>query len=387
MVKVRKNMSPEEIQERIKPLTITAISDAIVLQDAYALASGLKPNEGFVQNAWGFPIVPIPSSKKIEGIDTPHLVPDVINLKFFAHPIFWIDESISSPRSTEVDDPTRWAIRMFYTMLGLGLLHPDTYEWYDAPAVKLERYNTDDIRNYREGIPSKLDSVVFTVEDFVPGVTLETIERSVEKALLRILDIQDQQVNKLRVLQTSAFEDAKKILKDDKNWRKITREGQRISWKIRQEAIADRSISGYSDEMFENKEQAVHHLSNMGRIAQILSLRAMQSETYSTTMYAKLVAISESLETTISSGSYSEQLDMLFERMFRGEGGFREDDEEETVYSASLAEYYNDALPRLDLAYSNFVQAAADKSLYNSLDERDLDERLNALGILEGDDN
>lgn len=376
-------LDPKAVLERHRPFVVTPIADAILLKEAFERATGLEANKGFIQNPWGFPFQPLPTYQVFEDLPHPHLVPSNIKLQFFGHPLFWIDTKLTTPTQEEGTDTARWTIRMFYLLLGFGLLDPETLNWFDAPRLRLGAYAGDDIRAYRGGYASVFDDVWFTEADL--QIPLAEINAQTAKAVSKVLDIQRSMRDKFNLLQRSAYNDAKRILNEDPHWTKLKDEGVTLTWNLRSDAMEGRPVSHYTEPIYSNKTRAVEHLSHLAKIAETLSATVMSSEAFTTSMYSKLLHITEYLEAQGSVTQFDDQLNRLIDEGFRGEGGFKEDRVDGTVYSLLLERLYAQVFQSINLATSNWERHQQGKAIHRSISDRDLDNAVEDFSFSYGD--
>lgn len=196
-----------------------------MLRTVFKGITGLQDNQ-FFENAFGFPIVPIPiKQKRSSSSDSKNkdysVIPPNVSKDFFGHPIYWMDTMLSAPTPEEKKDNTIYCVRMFYTMLALGVIDVETMEWTNIPRSQGIEYSVSAIVDYNNGLNSILDNVkILSEQDFVLG-NFEDVIDATENTLKEIKKISLKQWRKFNTslsivtnnYENIAGEEAEKKLK------------------------------------------------------------------------------------------------------------------------------------------------------------------------------
>lgn len=105
--------------------------DLMIQASVFCEAANLTPEQVAV-NSFGYPFIPIPE-KRQKGSRI-RMAPRNVSSDFLGHPIYWIDSELTDFREGET--PEQWSIRMFFVILSLGYIDPETMSWIDVLEVK-----------------------------------------------------------------------------------------------------------------------------------------------------------------------------------------------------------------------------------------------------------
>lgn len=203
---------------RIQPFRVSSIQEMVSVRVLVEADSGLRQsNNEFIENPWGFPFVPVAQTRGYTPGESLRLAPRNISYEWFGHPIFWIDPALTAWRESETLDPTRWAVRMFYTMVALGLMVEDgqgRYTWVNAIRARGIQYSEETWHEYSRGYETpQVDSVRWGLDDLTRmGSSVQRIEEATQSALRRIAEIQREKVSEFHMLRQACVTEATKIL-------------------------------------------------------------------------------------------------------------------------------------------------------------------------------
>lgn len=357
---------PALILAAIQPFRISTMTELLLSRKIFIQASGLQVGE-FVENSWGFPFIPKPQLDLAS--ESGRLVPAHIRSEYVAHPIFWIDPRLTDMTSEEQRDPARWNIRMFYLLLGFGLLDGDSLKWYNGPESANVSYNEADIKNYLGGFPSALDRVRFTQNDLL--IPLSEIMAQVAKAIARIDQLKAGERERITTMQRAAVRDGNALLKSDPTWEalivKINQKASTIS-----EAGRNRApISPYVDETYALRDEIIAYLSNIDSVSLILTVPVLQDVALTTSAYSKVVSLATNFQSNVIEGKYRTALEAVMDRLLNG-GGFSNDTEHATVFGQVVTRLREDAVQNLALALENFGRRENNQPVYASQTEREI---------------
>lgn len=132
---------------RINQFQLMSESDIEIGKRLMMRASSLRRDQIAV-NSWGFPTIPIPEPRTLTSGEIVQTIPVNTHARFFGHPIFWIDPSLTEfNRSKESEES--WSIRMFYLIMGFGFWD-ENIRWIDylrAYNMELSDHEVDLYRN------------------------------------------------------------------------------------------------------------------------------------------------------------------------------------------------------------------------------------------------
>lgn len=358
---------PETMLAAVRPFRISSLTEMILTRKAVVQATGLAVGD-FTENPWGFPYIPHPAPT-VGARGDERLVPAAIRFTHSGHPMFWIDARLTEMTETERRDPVRWAVRMFYLMLGFGLIDRDSLQWYNAPATRGVVYSEADLRNYLGDLPSALDDVRFAEADL--RMPLARVNAAAAEALTRIDEIRNRESERYATLQRTALADGRRMLEDDTAWRAIDAELNRVALAVAAAARAGQPVSAHIDAAFAAKDRAVDHLTHLDALALILSVPVLATQAYTSSLLARVISLTSQYTTSTLKRAYALQLEEVLSRMFQS-GGFRDDSERGTLLGGRAASERAAALERLRLSVENFTRRAAGEVPFTSASEREV---------------
>lgn len=191
---------------KVEPLRVSTVGERITIQVMVEEVFGLS-KEGFADNPWGFPPIPYPRRRKNQNSEMSVGAPQEITYDALGHPIFWIDPVLTRRTDDEKEHPEKWAVRMFYLILGLNMFDPDTLQWFNVPRSQGINYTEQEWLAYRQGTSSVLDEVrLLTESDLV--VPLRDVEEQTKIALTKCGEAQIKVWSQYRAELKSAYDTA-----------------------------------------------------------------------------------------------------------------------------------------------------------------------------------
>lgn len=363
---------PAIILGQIQPFRISTMTELLLSRKIFMQASGLQVGE-FAENSWGFPFIPKPQPDLASV--TPRLVPKHINPEYVAHPIFWIDPRLTEMTAEEQRDPVRWNIRMFYLLIGFGLLDGDSLKWFNGPESKDVSYNEADVKNYLGGFPSALDRVRFTEADLL--IPLPDVMSAVGRALDRVSQMKERERERITMMQRTAVTDANSLLQSDPTWEDLIVRINKQAYAISSAAQARGAISTYVDETYRLRDEILGYLGNIDSISLILAVPVLQDVAFTTSAYSKVVSLATKFQENVTEGKYRVALDQVMDRLLTG-GGFASDSEGDTVFGQVVTDLRAKALATLTLNLENFGRREGGEQVYASQTQRDILASINA---------
>lgn len=363
------------IIEKNRPLRLNTVEELQVLTDMFARMSHLAPDDGFVRNSYGFPFIPVPSVQEITGIPHPRLAPARVTDLIFGHPIYWIDPVLTTPTQLEASDTTSWAIRMFVVLTDMGLMTADG-RYTNVVAEQFGEMDLEEERRaYDAGNTCMFDSVWFDADRF-SSTQNERMGRY-RDLLDGVISIQRKARMEFTDTQTSAREFAESVMWNDPFWNTVRDNSQEITWELRRRAMDNESIADFYPIVAELVNRVVGHLSDMDRAAVRMGLHSVEFDTFSTSNYSKLLSLGRAMSKQAMAQTYRDRLGAVVDAMFAGEGGFREDTEQQTVFTKTIDDMYRTCRDRLSLAASNhdaMHDSPGHPHMHASLVERDVEQ-------------
>jgi len=357
----------DRILGSVKPFRLSSATEISTLRRVFTRISGLNVGQ-FAENGFGFPFIPFPEIDENKPNRT-KLSPANTAERFLFHPIYWIDPRLTAPTDSELSDPARWSIRMFYELLSFGLLNPETLQWLNPAIVKGVSYTPADINSLVNDAPSVLDAVVFRDEDRLPNYSSSDVLEASDTALERIRAIQQREIKRIRSLRATAVADTELILSGRDNWARIFDRLQVVANGIDGARNQGMPMASFVDEIYSAKIDIARYLSSADDAILGLSYELADQVSYSNDSvmrFAAIAALAKRGKGLISraEASMDEQLESLFQ------GG----NSSAQALVNQVSSMYSDMIDRLSLAYRNNDLARQGKRVIRSLDEQMFDE-------------
>lgn len=358
------------------------VSVRVLVEDNSYLVQ--RKNE-FIENPWGFPFVPVPSFKRA-NTDGLRLAPDHISYDWLGHPVYWIDPELTRFRESEVKDPTRWAVRMYYLMVALGLVEKDggNTHWINAIRARGIDYSEETWNQYRKGYETpEIDSVKWGIEDIeANGLTIQDVEEATTQALQKIAYLQKDSSRKFHTVQSRAFRDGYKLVTNasDKGDRigSAVSEASNLTKDITDAIVNGKPISDFVDSLFKNADDVIALVSEMERCSMILSAPVIRETVVGRLEYAMISTALHNYEAKLRNDGEIHKLTLAAQKLINLNN--MTDEQEFLVYQNAVMASLNDSWKKLKLCVTNHLRASQGQTPLTSHWEMDA---LNNMGATE----
>lgn len=351
---------------QVRPFRISTMQETTIMRAVFMKISGLKAEE-FAENPWGFPFVPYPMPNRSASNKRIVTIPQHVNFEFASHPIYWIDTRLTAPTRAESIDPARWAVRMFYTMLALGLMDPETLQWIPAPRAMGVSMSQADLHNHLNDFDSPLTKVRFTAQDL--AVPHEEVIAQTNNALTQVENLQERQWTVYREEQRSAFSEAQAILSGQEDeWESISANIRKITSTV--VTAVTKGNKGEATAMvnpaYNEAVRLVQLINRYERLCVILASPVLRTQARSTSSYTSVATAMQMYNQSVINGGYEELINRAVEALFDATSV---DTDQFVVFNDTASNLYLDVHRRLDLAVENFQLVEAGEQPYRDYTE------------------
>lgn len=365
--------------KHIRQFRVSTLQELVCLRVLTENESGLRQRKNeFIENPWGFPFVPVPKYNQYNAESRRlHLAPNHVSFEWLGHPMYWLDPNITRFRRTEMTDPARWAVRMYYTMLAAGLLRKDngTVRWVNAIRARGIQYSRETWEQYAKGYDTpEIDSVVWGIEDIERnGMTIQDVEEATTAALKAISEIQSKSVTKFRTVRDRAFRDGVTLVSsaNDQNNRLTKAVGEAASLtKSISSAIFNRHpVADKVDDLFRNANEVIDLISEMDNDAMILSAPIIRETVASRLQYATIATSLHNYEVRRRSNRNEHEVMLAAQRLVGLSD--KTDEQEFLIYQKVVQAQVTQSWRKLKLAVTNHIRAAQGQTPLSSPWEMD----------------
>lgn len=357
--------------ERVRPLRISTMQEMLLLEAMMRGTGGLDRNQ-FAQNPWGFPFIPFPEPAGVFNGHHRVLIPDGTSINIGQHPIYWIDESLTTPTEDEEKDPARWCVRMFYLIMGFGLWTQEL-QWISAPCMKLQVQSIGSVEyeNYIKGFESGLSEVRYTVNDLL--VPLDVIERESRKAIAECLRLQRTAWTAYRTEQLAAYEYSQRLITDLEftPWKGLSEELGTLCSEIAQAASENLSLSLWIDPLYDCIGKIVRFFDTLEANNVVLSAVSLRTQSASVNEYNRIYnGIAQYQEKIVESG-YEYQLNDAANKMISNSTDVSDPDHFAKLYRVAENIYLN-LERRLRLQTVNYARILNDQDPFATYTEMEI---------------
>lgn len=335
---------------QVRPFRISTMQETTIMRAVFMKVSGLN-SEQFAENPWGFPFVPYPTPNRSTSKSRSVTIPENVNFEFAGHPIFWIDTRLTAPTRTESIDPSRWSVRMFYLMLALGLMDPETLQWVPGPRGKGVSMSKSDLQNHIHDFDSNLSGVLYTAQDLC--IPYEEVVSQANVALAQVENLQERQWTVYREEQKHALIEGQSILSgNESEWDSIE-EGIRTITEAVVAAVTkgSASVAELVAPAYEEANKLVHLINRYERLCVILASPVLRSQSRSSSSYTSVATAMQMYNHSVVNGGYEEIINKSVEQLFEATSL---DYDKFVVFNDTATNLYLDVHRRLDLAVENF---------------------------------
>lgn len=346
---------------QVRPFRISTMQETTIMRAVFMKISGLD-SEQFAENPWGFPYVPYPVPNRSSSTTRSILMPPNVNFEFSGHPIYWIDPSLTRPTRAESIDPARWAVRMFYVMMALGLIDSETLQWISAPRGKGVFLSQSDFHNHLNDFDSDLSSVMYTSRDL--SIPYEDVVAQANVALGQLEELQERQWSVYRQEQQTAFREGMEIIgarNGNTEWDEIAESIRDVSQKvvdvitkrnvIDPETGAQIKVSALVTPAYDAATRLVHLLNSYERLCVILATPVLRAQARSSSSYTSVATALQMYNKSVISGGYEEIIKKSVEALFEATSV---EPDKFVVFNDTANNLYLDVHRRLDLSVENF---------------------------------
>lgn len=336
---------------QVRPFRISTMQETTIMRAVFMKVSGLN-SEQFAENPWGFPFVPYPTPNRSTSKRHTITIPENVSFDFAGHPIFWIDTRLTAPTRAESIDPARWSVRMFYLMLALGLMEPDTLQWVHGPRGKGVSMSESDLHNHINDFDSPLDKVRYTAQDL--AVPYEEVVAQANVALAQVENLQERQWTVYREEQKRALAEGQAILSgDESEWESIDENIRDITNKV--VAATTKGNKGAATELvgpaYDEAERLVNLINRYERLCVILASPVLRAQSRSSSSYTSVATAMQMYNHSVINGGYEDVINKAVEQLFEATSL---DVDQFVIFSNTAANLYLDVHRRLDLGVENF---------------------------------
>lgn len=385
---VRSGQLDTSVTRRVQLFRVSTIHEMVAMRVLMEDESGLaqRRNE-FVENPWGFPYVPVPRFRRANTAGL-RLAPEHISFEWFGHPIYWIDPELTRFREEEAKDPTRWAIRMYFLMIAVGLMRKEEgrTRWVNAIRARGINYTEEMHEQYRKGYETpEIDGVRWGIEDIERnGLTIQGVEEATIKALQSVANIQKTVSRKYHTVQNRAFNDGRKLVltANDENGRirLAVSEASKLTKEISAAINEGKPVADFVDPLFNNAKDVIALISEMDRCSMILSAPIIRETVASRLEYATIATSLHNYEAKLRNDGEQHRITLAAQKLINLND--RTDKEEFLVYHKTVMTALNNSWKKLKLCVTNHLRANQGQTPLSSHWEMDA---LNNMGATESE--
>lgn len=383
---IRSGQIDTGVTRNIRMFRVSTIHEMVAMRVLVEDSSGLvqRKNE-FIENPWGFPYVPVPRFRRASG-DGLRLAPDHISYEWLGHPVYWLDPELTRFRESEVKDPTRWAVRMHYLMVAVGLMRSKDgrTSWVDAIRARGIDYSEETWEQYRKGYETpEIDGVKWGIEDIeANGLTIQDVEEATTHALQTIAHVQKTASRTFHAVQNRAFRDGYKLVtnankKDDRIGSAVS-EASRLTKEITAAIVNGKPLADLVDPLFKNADDVIALVSEMGRCSMILSAPVIRETVVGRLEYAMISTTLHNYEVKLRNDDGQNKVTLAAQKLINLND--RTDEQEFLVYQNAVMTALNNSWKKLKLCVTNHLRASQGQTPLSSHWEMDA---LNNMGANE----
>jgi len=349
---------------QVRPFRISTMQETTIMRAVFMKVSGLN-SEQFAENPWGFPFVPYPTPNRSTSRLRSVTIPENVNFDFASHPIFWIDTRLTKPTRAESIDPARWAVRMFYLMLALGVMDPETLQWISGPRGKGVSMSQGDLHNHINDFDSPLSKVLYTAQDL--AVPYEDVVAQANVALAQLENLQERQWTVYREEQKNALRAGQDILAgNESEWESIEENIRDITEQVVKLTTKGIKATELIAPAYDEANRLVQIINRYERLCVILASPVMRSQARSSSAYTSVATAMQMYNHSVINGGYEELINKAVEQLFDATSI---DLDQFVVFSNTAANLYLDVHRRLDLAVENFLLVESGEQPYRDYTE------------------
>lgn len=383
---VRAGQIDTSVTRRVQLFRVSTIQEMIAMRVLMEDESGLvqRRNE-FVENPWGFPYVPVPRFRRANTAGL-RLAPENISFEWLGHPIYWIDPELTRFREEEAKDPTRWAIRIYFLMIAVGLMRKEEgrTRWVNAIRARGVDYSEEMWEQYRKGYETpEIDGVRWGIEDIeANGLTIQDVEEATTKALQSVANIQKRVSREFHTVQSRAFDDGRKIVvgANDKDGRirLAVSEASKLTKEISAAINNGEPLADLVKPIFDNAQSVIDLVSEMDRCSMILSAPIIRETVASRLEYATIATSLHNYEAKLRNDGEQHKITLAAQKLISLND--RTDEQEFLVYQNAVMGALNNSWKKLKLCVTNHLRANQGQTPLSSHWEMDA---LNNMGATE----
>lgn len=355
----------------VKPLRISTMQEMLLLEAMMRGTGGLDRGQ-FAQNPWGFPFIPFPSGSGDYNGSYRIQIPEGTSINIGQHPIFWIDESLTTPTEDEQNDPARWCVRMFYLIMGFGLWSEDL-QWISAPCMKLKVQSIGGVEyeNYVKGFESSLSDVRYTAEDLY--IPLEAIEHEAKQAIAKCVRLQKASWTAYRTEQLAAYKHSVRLITDPDftPWMKLSDELAEVCGAIGEASAGNESLSLLVDPLYESIGKIISFFDSLEANIVILSAVSLRSHSASVDEYNRLYNGIAQYQTKIIESGYESQLQEAVNEMMNNATSDSDAEHFARIYRIAENIYVN-IERRVKLQTVNYARILSDQEPFATYTEMEI---------------
>lgn len=349
---------------QVRPFRISTMQETTIMRAVFMKVSGLN-SEQFAENPWGFPFVPYPTPNRSSSTSRMVMVPENVNFSYAGHPIFWIDTRLTQPTRAESIDPARWSVRMFYLMLALGLMDPETLQWISGPRGKGVSMSESDLHNHIHDFDSNLSKVLYTAQDL--AIPYEDVVAQANIALAQVENLQERQWTVYREEQKSALSSGQKILAgSEEEWESIEDNIREITEQVVKLTAKGIKATELIAPAYDEANRLIQLINRYERLCVILASPVMRAQSRSSSSYTSVATAMQMYNHSVINGGYEEIINHSVEQLFEATSM---DVDQFVIFGNTAANLYLDVHRRLDLAVENFQLVESGEQPYRDFTE------------------
>lgn len=355
----------------VQPFRVSTVGERLMLRRGAEAMFNLSPDQ-FVDNPWGFPIIPLPV-KRDHDPSRLMIAPATISFEGVGHPIFWIEPELTRRTAEERQHPERWAVRMFYLIMALGMFDPDTLRWFNVPRSQGVEYDSSDHVAYTQGGSSALDQVrPLGLGDLLEP--MESVTETTARALQQCSKVQEAAWTSYRTELSAAYQTAVASTSGRSPWDGLDARMRETIAKIAASVEKGSATSTLVPEVYAQISELGELVAINERCAIVLSLPVLREPTQAQRVAMAATATrAASAEVDVNIASLQASAHRLFELT----------QSSSAVDFASLhsqaTEAYMKSWRVMMIAARNLVRVAANQNSYSSWDELTLVESMDRV--------
>jgi hypothetical protein len=254
---------------------------------------------------------------------------------------------------------------MFYLMLALGVMNPESLKWVGGPRGKGVSMSESDLHNHIHDFDSNLSKVLYTTQDL--AIPYEEVVAQANVALTQVETLQERQWNVYREEQKSALRAGQAILAgDESEWESIEENIREITEQVVRLTAKGVKSTELIAPAYDEAGRLVELINRYERLCVILASPVMRAQARSSSSYTSVATAMQMYNHSVINGGYEEIINKAVEELFSATSV---DVDQFVNFSTTAANLYLDVHRRLDLAVENFQLVESGEQPYRDYTE------------------